>query len=79
METTGWVADFGGHVKAAGNMIVNMIDHQFLNDIKGLENPTAENLAIWIFDRVARVGMPRDVLLSAVEVQETCSAGVRYP
>jgi 6-pyruvoyltetrahydropterin/6-carboxytetrahydropterin synthase len=76
-DTLGWVVDFGGAVRAAGEMIAGELDHRYLNDIAGLENPTAERIAVWIHDRVSTVGLPAGVVLSAVEVNETCSTGVR--
>ena len=75
-ETTGWVADFGGIIRAAGDLVIRQLDHQYLNDIKGLENPTAELLAVWIWKVVAATML--DAKLYAVEVQETATCGVRY-
>ena len=43
-DTTGWVMDFGD-IKRAFKPIYNQLDHHYLNDIDGLENPTSENLA----------------------------------
>ncbi len=77
----GWVTDFGGLLKAAGDMICEVVDHRYLNEVEGLENPTAEILALWIWERVqcTQFGIPDAVCwLAAVEVQETCTAGVRY-
>ena len=45
-----------------------------LNDIKGLENPTSEQLAIWIWQRLKPV-LPA---LAEVVVHETCTSGCRY-
>ncbi len=49
--TSGWVMDFAD-LKAIIGSVINPLDHQCLNDISGLENPTAENLAKWIWDKV---------------------------
>ncbi|MCY0726064.1 6-carboxytetrahydropterin synthase, partial [Klebsiella pneumoniae] len=49
-------------------------DHYYLNDIPGLENPTSEVLAKWIWDQMK----PLVPLLSAVMVKETCTAGCVY-
>lgn len=80
--TTGWVCDFGGIMRAAGDFIVNQIDHRYLNDIEGLENPTSENVAAWIWGRAnATVLGGRNAegfRLVAVEVSETCTTGVWY-
>jgi 6-pyruvoyltetrahydropterin/6-carboxytetrahydropterin synthase len=47
-EESGWVMDFGD-IKAAFRPILESLDHYYLNDIPGLENPTSENLARWIW------------------------------
>ena len=49
-DATGWVMDFGD-VKAAVAPILAQVDHRTLNEIPGLENPTAEVLADWLFDK----------------------------
>lgn len=69
----GWVMDFG-EVKAACRGIEDRLDHRYLNDIEGLENPTSEVVARWIWDQLA----PALPLLSAVEVRETCTTGCTY-
>jgi 6-pyruvoyltetrahydropterin/6-carboxytetrahydropterin synthase len=70
---TGWVLDFDD-LKQAFEPIKTQLDHYYLNDIDGLENPTSENLARWIWQRL-RPSLP---LLSAVEVRETCNVGCIY-
>jgi len=70
---TGWVMDFGD-IKAAFKPLHNELDHNFLNEIPGLENPTSENLAVWIWDRLAE-GLPE---LSRIVVRETCTSGCVY-
>ncbi|MEV6644608.1 6-carboxytetrahydropterin synthase QueD [Amycolatopsis sp. NPDC051371] len=69
----GWVVDFGD-VKAAFKPLEEQLDHHYLNEIDGLENPTSENLAVWIWDRLA----PRLPEVSAVTVRETCTSGCTY-
>jgi 6-pyruvoyltetrahydropterin/6-carboxytetrahydropterin synthase len=69
----GWVMDFA-EIKAAFEPVEAQIDHYCLNDIEGLENPTSENLARWIWDRL-RLPLP---LLSKVVVKETCTSGCVY-
>lgn len=69
----GWVMDFAD-VKAAFKPIYERLDHHYLNDISGLENPTSEQLAKWIWDQ-AKPLLP---LLSAIVVHETCTSGCRY-
>ena len=70
---TGWIMDFA-ELKAAFKPTYDRLDHYYLNDIPGLENPTSEVLAKWIWDEMK----PRVPLLSAVMVKETCTAGCVY-
>jgi 6-pyruvoyltetrahydropterin/6-carboxytetrahydropterin synthase len=72
-EHLGWVMDFAD-VKAAFDPLYRQLDHHYLNDVPGLENPTSENLAKWIW-RKLRPTLPQ---LSAVVVHETCTSGARY-
>jgi len=61
-------------LKEAFQPLFEQLDHHFLNDIGGLENPTSENLAIWIWERLH----PRLPNLSKVVVDETCTSGCVY-
>ncbi len=72
-ESSGWVMDFS-EIKSAFKPIYEQLDHHYLNDIAGLENPTSENLAIWIWKALK----PKLPSLSAIEVKETCTSGCRY-
>lgn len=69
----GWFIDFAD-VKAKFKPIYQQLDHFYLNEIEGLENPTAENIAKWIWDKLK----PDLNELSAVELKETCTSGVIY-
>jgi 6-pyruvoyltetrahydropterin/6-carboxytetrahydropterin synthase len=69
----GWIMDFGD-VKAAFKPLEHRLDHYYLNDIEGLENPTSEVLASWIWERL-KPGLPE---LSAITVRETCTSGCTY-
>jgi len=69
----GWVIDFAD-IKSAFRPIEEQLDHCYLNEIPGLENPTTENLARWIWDRM-RITLPT---LSKVVVRETCTTGCIY-
>ena len=72
-EVTGWVQDFDDF-KTAIAPIIKELDHTCLNDIQGLENPTSEVLAAWVWRRV--IGpLP---LLSRIEVKETRNSGCIY-
>ena len=72
-DESGWVMDFGD-LKAAFKPILNQLDHYYLNDIEGLENPTSENIARWIWQRL-KPSLPQ---LCAVEIRETCTSGCIY-
>ncbi len=69
----GWVLDFAD-IKERFKPILVQLDHYYLNEIPGLENPTSERIAIWIWDRL-KPGLPE---LSRVEVRETCTSGCIY-
>ncbi|WP_329016685.1 6-carboxytetrahydropterin synthase QueD [Micromonospora rifamycinica] len=68
----GWVMDFGD-LKKAFAPLRDQLDHHYLNEVPGLENPTSEMLARWIWDRLVD-----QVPLSAVMVRETCTSGCVY-
>jgi len=72
-DTSGWVMDFGD-IKKIFKPIYNQLDHHYLNDIQGLDNPTSENLAKWIWEKLK----PELPLLSAVKIKETCTSGCIY-
>ena len=69
----GWVKDFS-EIKKAFMPIYDQLDHRYLNDVEGLENPTSENLAKWIWNKLN--GQLDD--LTAIEVKETCTSGCIY-
>jgi 6-pyruvoyltetrahydropterin/6-carboxytetrahydropterin synthase len=69
----GWVQDFA-EIKTAFKAIEDQIDHRCLNEVAGLENPTSENLARWLFQTL----QPTLPLLSKVVVQETCTSACVY-
>ena len=70
---SGWVVDFAD-IKTAFAPILDELDHYYLNDVPGLENPTSEHLARWIWRRL----LPALPSLSGVEVRETCTSGCIY-
>ena len=72
-ERSGYLVDYG-EIKAACEPVRKQLDHYHLNEIAGLENPTAENLARWIWERLA----PALPALAAVRVHETCTSGCEY-
>jgi 6-pyruvoyltetrahydropterin/6-carboxytetrahydropterin synthase len=72
-EASGWVMDFAD-LKAAFDPLHDELDHHYLNEVDGLENPTSEVLATWIWDRLT----PALPGLARVDVHETCTSGCRY-
>jgi 6-pyruvoyltetrahydropterin/6-carboxytetrahydropterin synthase len=72
-ERSGWVCDFAD-IAAAMVPVVEVLDHAYLNDIDGLDNPTSEVVAVWIWERVAGA-LPG---LSQVVVRENCTSGCAY-
>jgi len=70
---SGFVVDFFD-VEAAFAPILARLDHHCLNEIEGLANPTAEHIAVWIWDRV-RPALP---LLAVVAVYETPNCWADY-
>jgi len=69
----GWVMDFS-ELKKICSPIIEQLDHSYLNEIEGLENPTSENIAIWIWNNLGG-----DLSqLHSVEVKETCNSGCEY-
>src|SRR5687768_1741540 len=69
----GYLIDYGD-IKAAAQPLVQRLDHYYLNEIEGLENPTSENIARWIWQRL-RPALP---LLHSVIVHETCTTECEY-
>lgn len=72
-ENVGWIVDYAD-IKEAFDPIRERLDHYYLNEIEGLENPTAEILARWIWQHLE----PRLEGLSRIEIQETCTSGCVY-
>jgi 6-pyruvoyltetrahydropterin/6-carboxytetrahydropterin synthase len=70
---SGWVVDFAD-IAAACEPLRLALDHRYLNEIDGLENPTSEVIARWIWERLS----PDLPGLAVVAVQETCNAGVEF-
>jgi 6-pyruvoyltetrahydropterin/6-carboxytetrahydropterin synthase len=73
VDRTGWVRDFAD-LKAAFDPLYQQLDHNYLNAIPGLENPTSELLAQWIWERL-EAALPG---LSSIVVRETCTSGAIY-
>jgi 6-pyruvoyltetrahydropterin/6-carboxytetrahydropterin synthase len=71
--TTGWLIDFGD-LKQVVDPIIRELDHYCLNDIAGLENPTSELVAVWIWNRIA----PLVPQLHRITIEETCTSRCHY-
>jgi 6-pyruvoyltetrahydropterin/6-carboxytetrahydropterin synthase len=71
--STGWVRDFAD-LSCAMEPVLDCLDHHYLNEIDGLDNPTSEVLARWIWDRL----QPSLRDLSQITVRETCTSGCVY-
>jgi 6-pyruvoyltetrahydropterin/6-carboxytetrahydropterin synthase len=69
----GWVMDFAD-IAEAFKPLHDQLDHKYLNDIEGLENPTSENIAKWIWKHLHRT-LPQ---LSKIVVQESSESGCIY-
>jgi 6-pyruvoyltetrahydropterin/6-carboxytetrahydropterin synthase len=65
----GWVVDFA-EISRAFSPLHELLDHRYLNEVPGLENPTSEHLARFILERMRVPGAK----VSAVSVAETCTS-----
>lgn len=72
-EATGWFIDYQ-ELFDAWEPLHELVDHNYLNDVEGLDNPTSEVLAKWIWDRIK----PDIPSLCRVIVHETCVARCEY-
>jgi 6-pyruvoyltetrahydropterin/6-carboxytetrahydropterin synthase len=69
----GWIMDFKDLKDIVGK-VIDQLDHKLINDIEGLENPTAENITIWIWNQIHSL-LPQ---LNRIELYETPTTGVIY-
>ncbi len=67
----GWVVDYG-EVSRVVDPLVRELDHRCLNDLPGLENPTAEILAAWVFARLEHA-LPQLVEVTVCETPRTAA------
>ena len=72
-EITDWVTDLGD-ISKAFKPVLDRLDHQYLNEIDGLFNPTSENLARWVWNELHSAL----TLLDKVIVHETGTSGCVY-
>ncbi len=71
----GMIMDYGDIKQYLQPLLDNFLDHYYLNETTGLENPTSEAIAKWIFEKLEKAGLPG---LESVEIQETCTSGCLY-
>lgn len=69
----GWVIDYAD-IKAAVKPLIEQLDHYYLNEIAGLQNPTSEVLAQWLWQRI----VPNLPGLTSVTIRETCTTACTY-
>ena len=69
----GWVMDYAV-ISDLFRPLWQQLDHYYLNEIIGLENPTSENIAVWIWDRL-KPNLPQ---LTEIVVAETCTTRCVY-
>jgi 6-pyruvoyltetrahydropterin/6-carboxytetrahydropterin synthase len=69
---TGWLLDYADIVEAFAPLHAQL-DHHYLNEVDGLSNPTSENLARWIWDRLEGA-LP----LVEIRIGETCTSACVY-
>ncbi|HEY5710027.1 MAG TPA: 6-carboxytetrahydropterin synthase QueD [Solirubrobacterales bacterium] len=72
-KQSGWVVDFAD-IDVVVEPVCARLDHRLLNDIIGLENPTSEVLAAWLWERLA----PNLPGLSMIRVAENPDAVCTY-
>ena len=70
---TGFVMDFGDLAKAC-DPVLTQLDHAILNEIEGLENPTSENMSVWLWNLLK----PQLPLLCQLVIKETETSGCIY-
>lgn len=69
----GWIVDFA-EVKRLTNEVIDTLDHHFLNEVEGLEQPTTELICVWIWDRLK----PKLPGLCRLKLWENQNSGCTY-
>lgn len=67
----GMVMDYSDIKKYLNPLLENYLDHYYLNESMGLESPTSEKIAAWIYEKLEEAGLPG---LTAVRIDETCTS-----
>jgi 6-pyruvoyltetrahydropterin/6-carboxytetrahydropterin synthase len=71
----GMIMDFAEVKRYLQPLLDDYLDHYYLNDSLGLESPTSEAIAQWLYEKLVMVALPG---LHAVEIHETCTSGCMY-
>lgn len=71
---SGMLVDFGDLGVAIKSLLESALDHWHLNETTGLENPTSEEIARWVYDRIKGT-VPT---LVSVRIEETCTSAAEY-
>jgi 6-pyruvoyltetrahydropterin/6-carboxytetrahydropterin synthase len=69
----GWIIDFAD-IKKIVEPTIQLLDHTFLNEIEGLENPTCERMSEWLWNQIK----PKISVLSKIKLKETPTSGAIY-
>lgn len=69
----GWIIDFA-EIKKIVEPTIQLLDHKFLNEIVGLENPTCERMSMWLWNQIK----PKIPVLSKIKLKETPTSGAIY-
>jgi 6-pyruvoyltetrahydropterin/6-carboxytetrahydropterin synthase len=72
-KKTGFVIDFS-EIDKSFQPLLDQLDHKYLNDVSGLENPSSENMCQWIWLKLK----PRLPKLYKIVIKETESTGCSY-
>ncbi len=70
----GWLRDFKDITDVVEPLLRLHLDHYYLNEVPGLENPTSENVALWLWKRI-KAKLPE---LVEITVFETCTSRCVY-
>ncbi len=79
LDKTGMVEDFGV-IRKDLRIVLEELDHHYLNDVKafGRTNPTSENIAKWVFEKMGRRLRSSRCKVSWVKVWETATSCAAY-
>lgn len=71
---SGMLIDFGDLKKIVEDKVIERLDHHYLNDI--VEQSTAENLSVWIWNELEPVFLERNCPLYEIKLWETETSSV---